>query len=61
MLGWGEGTILQFIGSIWLHKEPLDFGGIQVENHGSNIDLKLFLYGFGSFMSVFKLGVNFSV
>ena len=34
---------------------------IQVENNGSNIDLKLFLYGFGSFMSVFKLGVNLSV
>ena len=34
---------------------------IQVKNHGSNIDLKLFLYGFVSFISVFKLGVNFSV
>ena len=34
---------------------------IQVENHGSKIDLKLFLYGFGSFISVFKFDVNFSV
>ena len=34
---------------------------IQVENHGSNIDLKLFFYGFGYFISVFKFGVNFSV
>ena len=34
---------------------------IQVENHGSNIDLELFLYGFDSFMPVYKFGVNFSV
>ena len=34
---------------------------IQVEKHGSNIDLELFLYGFGSFISVFKFDVNFSV
>ena len=34
---------------------------IQVENHGSNIDLKLFVYGFGSFISVYKFGVQLSV
>ena len=34
---------------------------IQVESHGTNIDLKLFLYGFGPFISVFKFDVNFSV
>ena len=34
---------------------------IQVENHGSKIDLELLLYGFGSFISVFKFDVNFSV
>ena len=34
---------------------------IQVENHGSKIDLKLFLYGFVSFISVYKFDVNFSV
>ena len=34
---------------------------IQVENHGSNIDLKLFLYGFDSFISVYKFDFNFSV
>ena len=32
---------------------------IQVENHGSDIDLELFLYGFCSLMPVFKLGINF--
>ena len=34
---------------------------IQVENHGSKIDLELFLYGFGSFISVYKFDFNFSV
>ena len=34
---------------------------IQVENHGSKIDLELFLYGFGSFILVFKFDFNFSV
>ena len=34
---------------------------IQVENHETNIDLKLFLYGFGSFVSVYKFGVKLSV
>ena len=28
---------------------------IQVENHGTNFDLKLFSYGFGSFISVSNL------
>ena len=27
MLGWGGGTILHFIDSIWIPKEPLDLGG----------------------------------
>ena len=26
MLGWGGGTILHFIDSIWIPKEPLDLG-----------------------------------
>ena len=34
---------------------------IQVENRGSKIDLELFLYGFGSFISVYKFDFNFSV
>ena len=34
---------------------------IQVEILGTNIDLKLFLYGFGSFISVYKFGVKLSV
>ena len=34
---------------------------IQVENHGSKIDLELFLYGFDSFISVYKFDFNFSV
>ena len=53
--------ILQFIGLIWLQKEPLDLGGIQVENHGPKIDQELFLYGFGSFISVFNFDFNFSI
>ena len=27
---------------------------MQVDNHGSKVDLELFSYGFGSFISVFK-------
>ena len=34
---------------------------IQVENHGSKIDLELFLHGFGSFILVYKFDFNFSV
>ena len=34
---------------------------IQVEKHGSKIDLELFLYGFDSFISVYKFDFNFSV
>ena len=34
---------------------------IQVEIHGSKIDIELFLYGFDSFISVYKLDFNFSV
>ena len=34
---------------------------IQVENHGTNFDLELFSYGFGSFISVFKFDFNFLV
>ena len=34
---------------------------IQVQDHGSEIDLELFLYGFGSFISVYKFDFNFSV
>ena len=33
---------------------------IQVENHGPKIDLELFLYGFDSFISVYKFDFNFS-
>ena len=54
MLGWGRGQILHLIDLIWIQKEPLDLGGKQVENHGIGFDLKLFSYGFGSFISVFK-------
>ena len=63
MLGWGGGgqfcNLLDRSGYIKNHYTLVE---IQVENHGSNIDLKkLFVYGFGSFMSVFTLGVNFPV
>ena len=34
---------------------------IQVENHGPKIDQELFLYGFGSIISVYKFDFNFSV
>ena len=53
MLGWGGGgggQILHFIDLIWIQKEPLDLGGKQVENHGIGSDLKLFSYGFDSFI-----------
>ena len=54
MLGWGGEQILHLIDSIWIQEEPLDLGGKQVENHGIGFDLKLFSYGFDSFISVFK-------
>ena len=51
MLGWGGGKqILHFIDSIWIQKEPLDLGGKQVENHGIGFGMKLFSYGFDSFI-----------
>ena len=34
---------------------------IQVENHGPKVDRELFLYGFDSFISVFKFDFNFSI
>ena len=60
MLGWGGGgggggeQISHIIDSIWIQEKPLDLGGKQVENHGIGFDLKLFSYGFDSFISVFK-------
>ena len=54
MLGWGGGgggeQILHLIDSIWIQKEPLYLGGKQVENHGIGFDLKVFSYGFDSFI-----------
>ena len=32
---------------------------MQVDNHGTKVDLELFSYGFGSFISVFKFGFQF--
>ena len=31
---------------------------MQVDNHGTKVDLELFSYGFGSFISVFKFDIN---
>ena len=50
----GREQILHLIDLIWIQEEPLDLGGKQVEIHGIGFDLKLFSYGFGSFISVFK-------
>ena len=32
---------------------------MQVDNHGTKVDLELFSYGFGSFISVFKIRFQF--
>ena len=57
MLGWGGGggggggeQTLHLIDSIWIQKERLDLSGKQVENSGIGSDLKLFSYGFDSFI-----------
>ena len=62
MLGWGEGTNVTIYWLNLVTKRTIRLKWkFKVENHGSSFDLKLFLYGFGSFISVFKFDFNFSV
>ena len=62
MLGLGEGTNFAIYWLNLVTKRTIRLRWkFKLINHGSRIDLDLFLYGFGSFISVFKFDFNFSV